>query len=165
LKNCATFQISALAFLFLSFLTACHGDRQESYYPSLAAAEKDGATTRGWIPGVFPASSRTIHEVHFLSPSTEWCSFEFSVVDSEKFRTSLKNAGAVAGPVPRVPKPGVPWWPPSLTGNLDMTRIHNEGLVLYRIEEPETSVTTEVLLFAIDWSKGLGYFYAAPKGE
>jgi hypothetical protein len=28
------------------------------------------------------------------------------------------------------------------------------------VERPATSVTIEVLLFAIDWSKGRGFFYS-----
>jgi hypothetical protein len=52
-----------------------------------------------------------------------------------------------------------------MTGNLDAKKIHNDGFNLYRIEAPATAVTTEVSLFAIDWSKGLAYFYAAPKAD
>src|ERR1700687_308581 len=67
-------------------LIACHGDRRESFYPSLADAKKDGAIDRGWIPDFLPASSRTIHEVHDLSPSTTWCAFEFLPNDSQGLR-------------------------------------------------------------------------------
>jgi len=41
-----------------------------------------------------------------------------------------------------------------------METIHKEKFELYVLERPETSVTTEILLFAIDWSKGRGFFYS-----
>jgi hypothetical protein len=147
------------------FLVACQRDRQESFYSNLAAAHKDGAVTRGWIPSNLPTSSRDIREVHNLSPSTEWCSFEFSVADAEAFRTSLKNANMATLQLPRVPSPRVSWWPAMMTGTLDVKRIHDDGFDLYRGEAPETSVTTEVSLFAVDWSNGTAYFYTAPKGD
>jgi hypothetical protein len=46
-----------------------------------------------------------------------------------------------------------------LTGNLDVEKIRKAGFELYLVEKPETSVTTEILLFAIDWSKGRAFFY------
>src|SRR5947208_4532122 len=50
-------------------LAASLNDRYESFYPSLAEADKDGAITRGWIPDdLLPSSSRAMHEVHDLSP-------------------------------------------------------------------------------------------------
>src|SRR5437660_3802335 len=50
-------------------LAASLNDRYESFYPSLAEADKDGAITRGWIPDdLLPSSSRAIHEVHDLWP-------------------------------------------------------------------------------------------------
>ena len=63
-------------------LSTSFSDRYESFYPSLADAEKDGAITRGWIPDdLLPSSSRAIREVHDLSPSREWCAFEFVPTD------------------------------------------------------------------------------------
>jgi hypothetical protein len=50
-----------------------------------------------------------------------------------------------------VPSPGVSWWPVVLKGNLDVGKIHSAGLELHIVEKPETSVTTAIYLFAIDW--------------
>jgi hypothetical protein len=143
--------------VFISF----HHDLKESFYASLAEADKDGAITRGWIPDdLLPSSSRTIHEVHDLSPSTEWCAFEFAPADSQNLHKNLKNIDALPPSVRHVPNPHVAWWPNVLKGNLDTQRIHREGFELYAVERPATSVTTEILLFAIDWSKGRGFFYS-----
>lgn len=147
-------------------LLACSGDRNESFYPSLADADKAGAITRGWIPDdLLPGSSRAIHEVHEISPSTEWCAFEFLPTDSQGLRKNLKSVDALPPSVRRVPNPGVSWWPAALKGNLDLVKIHGAGFELYVVEKPATSVTTDVLLFAIDWSKGRGFFYRTSKSE
>jgi hypothetical protein len=59
----------------------------------------------------------------------------------------------------RVPSPGVSWWPYLLKGNLNAEKIHKAGFELYIVEEPATSVTTDILLFAVDWAKGRAFFY------
>jgi hypothetical protein len=135
-------------------------DRYESFYPSLAEADKDGAITRGWIPDEFlPHSSRSIHEVHDLSPSREWCAFEFVPADSQILLANLKHVDVLPLSVSHVPSPGVSWWPPVFVSNLDIEKIHRSGFELYFVERPATPVTTAHWLFAIDWSKGRGFFY------
>ena len=147
-------------------LVACHSDRRESFYPSLADAKKDGAIDRGWVPDdLLPDSSRDIHEVHDISPSTEWCAFEFLPADSQRLRKNLKSADTLPASVRRVPNPGVSWWPVVLKGNLDAEKIRRAGFNLYVFETPSTSVTTDVLLFAIDWPTGRGFFYRTRKGS
>lgn len=140
-------------------LVACHSDRRESFYPSLADAKKAGAIDRGWIPDFLPESSRGIHEVHDLSPSTTWCAFEFLPSDSQELRKNLKGVDAHLPTVRRVPSPGKTWWPAVLEGNVDVEKIHKAGFEIYIVTAPETSVTTEILLFSIDWTKGQGFFY------
>ena len=140
-------------------LIACHDDRRESFYPSLADAKKDGAIDRGWIPDFLPASSRAIHEVHDISPSTTWCAFEFLPADSQGLRNSLKRVDELAPSVRRLPSPGESWWPAVLDGNLDVGKIQKAGFELYMIVAPETPSSTEVLFFAVDWAKGHGFFY------
>jgi hypothetical protein len=51
-----------------------------------------------------------------------------------------------------------------LKGNLDAEKIHRAGFDLYVVVRPETSVTTAILLFAVDWTKGRGFFYRTPSG-
>ena len=136
-------------------------DRYESFYPSLAEAAKDGAIDRGWIPDEFlPISSRSIHEIHDLSPSTEWCAFEFVPADSQNILTKLSHVDVPPPSVRHVPKPGVSWWPSLLAGNLDLEKTHKSGFEVYFVERPATSATTEVWLFAIDWPRGRGFFFS-----
>lgn len=143
------------------YLLGCGGDRRESFYPSLADADKAEASARSWIPNdLLPGSSRAIHEVHEISPSMEWCAFEFLPTDSQGLRKNLKSVDALPPSVRHVPGPGVSWWPAVLKGNLEVEKIHRAGFDLYVVERPETSVTTGIFLFAIDWSKGHGFFYS-----
>jgi hypothetical protein len=140
-------------------LAVRRSDHYESFYQSLADADKDGAITRGWVPDdLLPRSSRAIHEAHDLSPSREWCTFEFDPSDSQGLRKNLKGVDVIPESVRQVPDPDVSWWPHVLKGNLDMGAIRRDKFELYVVERPETSVTTEILLFAIDWSKGHGFY-------
>jgi hypothetical protein len=156
----APLYLAALCLCLASFLLGCGGDRRESFYPSLADADKNGAITRGWIPDdLLPGSSRAIHEVHEISPSTEWCAFEFLSQDSQGLRKNLNSVDALPPSVRRVPSPGVSWWPAVLKGNLDIENIHKAGFELYVVEKPATSVNTDILLFAVDWPKARAFFY------
>jgi len=162
----ATVILLIAAWLVFTRLSAKLNDRYESFYLSLAEADKDGAITRGWIPAdILPSGSRAIHEVHDLSPSREWCSFEFASDDAEKLRKNLKRIDLLPPSVRVVRDPDVAWWPTALKGNLDTERIRNSGFDLYQIEIPANSVTTDVLLFAVDWSKGRGFFYRTSKSN
>jgi hypothetical protein len=150
-----------VGWVVVSRVAASLNDRSESFYPSLAEAGKDGAITRGWIPDEFlPRTSRSIHEAHDLSPSTEWCAFEFVPTDSQNLLKNLKRVDVPPQSVRNVPNPGVSWWPSVLVGNLDVEKIRKTGLDLYFVERPRTSVTSAVWLFAIDWSQGRGFFYS-----
>ena len=150
----------------LTFLAGCHSDRHESFYASLSDADKDGAITRGWIPDdLLPGHSRAIHEVHEISPSTEWCAFEFPPTDSESLRKNLKRVDALPPSVRRVSSPGVSWWPAVLKGNLDVQKIHKAGFELYVVEKQATAVSSDILLFSVDWKKGRGFFYRIPKSS
>jgi hypothetical protein len=150
-----------VGWIVVSRVAASFDGRFESSYASLAEANKDGAITRGWIPEQFlPKTSRSIHEVHDLSPSTEWCAFEFDPTDSQKLLTNLKPVGALPQRVGHVPSPRVSWWPSVLVGDLDVQNVHNSGFDLYVVERPATSLSTAVWLFAIDWSRGRGFFYS-----
>ena len=159
-------QVQLMAFaLWVSLacaMLACHGDRRESFYPSFADAKKDGAIDRGWIPDFLPGSSRSIRELHEISPSMAWCSFEFLPTDSSALRKKLNADGGYLSSVRRVPDPGKSWWPSVLAGDIDAARIHGAGFELYVLVEPETASTKQALLFAIDWAKGRGFFYRTP---
>jgi hypothetical protein len=72
---------------------------------------------------------------------------------------NFKRVDALPPSLSHVPNPSVSWWPAVLRGNLNVDKIHGEGLKLYVVERPATSVTTDVLLFAIDGVKGRGFLY------
>ncbi len=151
--------VALLVWVFLACILACHDTRRESFYPFLADAKRDGAIDRGWIPDFLPESSRAIHELHDISPSMTWCAFEFLPTDSQALRKNLRSVGVLAPSLRRVPSPGTSWWPAVLVGNLDVEKIHGVGFELFIVVAPETPSTNELLLFAIDWSKGRGFFY------
>jgi len=151
--------MAALCIGLMGALLACHNDRYESSYPSLADADKAGAIAHGWIPDFLLESSRTIHEIHDLSPSTGWCAFEFLPNDSQSLRKNLKSVDALTPSVRRVPSPGVSWWPAVPKGDLELEKVHQAGFDIYELVTPATESTKSVKLFAIDWAKGRGFFY------
>ena len=105
-------------------LVACGNDRREYFYQTLADADKAGEITRGWIPhDLIPNSSRAIHLVEELSPSKEWCAFEFSLADAEILRKNLKSIDTLPPSVRRVQTPVVSWWPEVLKGKLNLEKI------------------------------------------
>jgi hypothetical protein len=133
-----------VAWVVVARFSVSFSDGYESFYPSLADAEKDGAITRGWIPDdLLPSSSRAIHELHDLSPSREWCAFEFATDDSQRLRKNLKSIDVLPPSVRHVRNPGVSWWPSVLKGNLDIARTRSDGFDLNEVERPANSVTTD----------------------
>jgi hypothetical protein len=141
-------------------LAACGSGRQECFYQTLADADKAGEITRGWIPDdLVPSSSRAIHLVEELSPSREWCAFEFLPTDSENLRKNLKSVDTLPRFLRHLRSPGVSWWPAALKANLDPEKVGKAGLELYVVERPANSVQMGIYLFAVDWSKGRGFFH------
>jgi hypothetical protein len=133
----------------VSVLVACHSDRPESFYASLADIRKAEASAQSWIPDdLLPASSRTIHVVGELSPSKEWCAFEFLPADSQNLLKNLKSLDALPPPVKYVRSPRVSWWPSVLEGNLDVEKIHNAGFQLFIVERPANSTVQGILRHA-----------------
>ena len=151
--------VTALWVTLACILVGGCDDNRDLFYSTLADAAKAGESDRGWIPDYLPKTSRAIHLAEQDSPSKEWCGFEFLPTDSQSLRETLKSVDVLPQAVRRVPSPGVPWWPSMLKGNLDAEKIHKEGFELYIVESPADSVSTWVDLFAIDWSKGRGFFY------
>src|SRR5882762_1685258 len=92
----------------ISVLVACRSDRPESFYASSADVRKAQASAQSWIPDdILPASSRTIHVVGELSPSKEWCAFEFLPTDSQRLLKNLKSLDVLLPPVKYVRSPRV----------------------------------------------------------
>jgi len=142
------------------WMTACGNDRREYFYQTVADADKAGEITRGWLPDdLIPGNSRDIHLAEELSPSKEWCAFEFLPSDAEILRKNLKSIDSLPSSVRQVRSPGASWWPEVLTGNLDAGKINKAGFQLYVVERPANDVNMGIYLFALDWSKGRGFFY------
>ena len=139
-------------------LLSCGGDLRESHYRTLAHARSDGALQRGWIPDIVPETSHDIHELHDVSAGTTWCALQFDKRDADSFRAAL-GPSAVA-PIKRVGNPRVSWWPPVLTGELDVDRIRTAGLELHWWARPDVE---EAIMFAIDRSGGRAFFYRVPR--
>jgi hypothetical protein len=149
------FHLAAIWLCLTAVLLGCGGDRSESFYPSLADADKDGAITRGWVPDdMLPASSRTIHVVGELSPSKEWCAFEFLPSDSQSLLKNLKSVDALPPPVKHIRSPHVAWWPSVLEGNLDVEKIHKAGFRLFVVERPANSVDMGIYLLLSTGRRG-----------
>ena len=144
--------------LFCILFAGCDESR-DLFYSDLTGAAQAGELDRGWIPDYLPKTSRAIHLVELDSPSKVWCGFEFLPADSQSLREALKSVAALPPSVGRLPNPGKSWWPAVLKGNLDAEKIRQEGFELYIVESPADSVSKWVDLFAIDWSKGRGFFY------
>jgi len=149
------------AFVLLLIISVLAGERQESWsYSNLSEANKAGAITRGWVPDdILPASSRNIRVVGELSPSKEWCAFEFSPADTEILTKNLKSVESLPFSVRQLRSPSASWWPEVLTGVLDVGKIEKSGLRIYVVERPANSVNMGIYLFALDCSKGRGFFY------
>jgi len=49
-----------------------------------------------------------------------------------------------------------------MKGDLDVGRLHGQGFILYVVVEPDVGSSTRLVLFAIDWATGRGFFYRTP---
>ena len=154
--------VAALCIIVSSALFQACRERRESFYSSLFEATNSGEITRGWIPGFLPGSSRAIHIIYDPSSPRTWCAFEFSPDDSQRFRDNLTSVDALPPRVRRVGNPGVSWWPDFMKGDLDVGRLHGQGFILYVVVEPDVGSSTRLVLFAIDWATGRGFFYRTP---
>jgi hypothetical protein len=141
-----------------ALLQACSG-RHEFSYATLADAIKAGEINRGWIPDYLPTSSHAIHIIYDPSSPRTWCAFEFSPADSQGLKKNLTSVNALPERLKRVDSPGVSWWPDFLRGDLDIARFHGNGFDAYVAEEPDVQSNTDLVLFAIDWAKGRGFFH------
>jgi hypothetical protein len=144
-----------------ALLQTC-GDRRETFYPSLADAIKAGEVIRGWIPDYLPRSSHAIRIIYDPSSPRTWCAFEFSPADSQGLKENLVSVSALPKRVKRVDDPDVSWWPSFLKGDVDIATFRGDGYDAYVVAEPDVQSNTDVVLFAIDWAKGRGFFYRTP---
>jgi len=154
----------ALVCLAVSLIVAVGcSERRESFYPSLADAISAGEVNRGWIPDFLPESSRSIHIIYAPESPRTYCAFEFSHGDSQRLVKNVTDLDALPPSVKHVQRSGVSWWPAVLRGDLDLKKIHEAGFKAYLSEERAESVDSDVVLFAIDWTNGRGFFYRTNK--
>jgi hypothetical protein len=150
--------VAICGLVLIAVLMGC-GHDNESFYAARSDAEKKGEFDRGWLPDFLPKSSHSIHLAYDLSPSREWCGFEFDRDDAETLLSSVKPANPLALPIARIPDPRVQWWPKTLEGNLNAQAIQGAGFELYSVIKPVSQAQNETLIFAIDRKNGHGYFY------
>jgi hypothetical protein len=150
--------------LVLSVTVGCHSDRVEWSYESLADLKKAEPSAQSWVPeDLLPESSHNILVAGELSPSKEWCAFEFTPSDSERVQKALKKVEYLPQSVRSVQNPHKVWWPNVLVGPLDAKEIRGTGLQIFIAEKPANAVNTTIFLFALDLAKGQGYFYSTYK--
>lgn len=154
--------MSAVSVLCATVIFQSCREGRESYYASLSDAVAAGEITRGWVPDFLPASSHAIHEVHNPASPRTWCAFAFSPSDSQRFLKNVREVRELPASVSDIEDPGATWWPGFLKGKLDVPSIRAQGFTLYIAEEPDVGSKTRLVLFAIGWTKGAGFFYRAP---
>jgi hypothetical protein len=157
-----------LALVFIGFLIGCRAKHDHhSFYGTRSDAEKNGEFDRGWLPDFLPQSSHAIHLAYDLSPSEEWCGFEFDPADAKELLKNVKPVAASPTLRERVRNPNLQWWPGFFEGNLDLQKMRSAGFALYSTKRSVSQVEDETLLFAIDTTSGRGYFYGweTPAGK
>ena len=141
----ATTAVAVPATALVLYLT----ELQVAEYRTLAQAQAEGATERGWLPAFLPSSAVDIREVHDLDTNAQWLTFQAPPDDlrpivhpfeelpyAEARRTALLRPWRVRGT-----------WPPELSEPLLSTPRARELLGYYR-----TSLRGFCL--AVEWCTG-----------
>jgi hypothetical protein len=139
--------------------------RQERIFLRHACRCREGGRDHSWLdPRLRAHEFSCIHIVYDPSSPRTWCAFEFSPADSQSLKKNLTSADVLPQELKRVDSPGAPWWPDFLKGDLDVARFHGNGFDAYVGEESDVQSSTDLVLFAIDWTKGRAFFYRTPCG-
>lgn len=144
------------------FLLSCQ-ERHEYSSTSLEDAARAGEIVRGWLPDFLPKSSKQIQLAYAAESPRTWCTFEFSSADSRAFRKHIVPVDRLPAELRHISGPSTSWWPDFLTGKPDEKQIRNRGFCLYLFQEPDVGASKDLVLFAVDWSKGEAFFYRAPQ--
>ena len=114
-------------------LVGCVGaENIESHYPDAAAARRDGAFDRGWLPAFVPRDATNIWEWHNVSTNVTWSCFS-TPSGVEPVRAALlkeggRRAEGAIGDGPTRFFLTRTWWPPSMS---------REGVEAYKLREDE----------------------------
>ena len=141
--------------------TTC-GHDTDKFYRTRADAEKGGEFDRRWLPDFLPNSSHDIDLAYDISPSEEWCGFEFDPRDADQLLNKIQPLKENAPPLREIPSPGLRWWPKFLRGNPDgrmIRQAEQSGFALYSFTRPLSEMQNETIIFAIDSKTGRVYFY------
>jgi len=146
----ARLRISVVALWFAA--AGCSGIQlQTGIYQTLDEAREAGAIERGWVPKGLPASTSDIREGH-LADGHIWGTFSFEPRDRAAVE-SLVAAEITTGPVECDPPGRLEWWPLILRSPIDLARVNQTGLRLYRGADRR-------MTFALNWGQGRGYYWA-----
>ena len=52
-----------------------------------------------------------------------------------------------------------------MKGDIDVAKVHAAGFDAYVADEPDIQSSNDVVLFAIRWADGRGFFYRTPAGS
>lgn len=135
-------------------LIGCSGiNSQTNSYATLTEARQAGAIANGWIPEGLPSSSHDIREGHVPGTSQHWGLFEFPNGEAATLRALLETEEMPAGGVVCDVPARIEWWPLTLRGALDASRLAATGTRLYRAR-------TGQVLYAVNWSQGRAYYWS-----
>ena len=138
----------SLIVVLASVLTGCQWtDMSVNEYPTLAAAEADGAVARGWLPSLIPASATVIHEAHNVDTNARWLSFLAPEQELRALAPQLTplSYGDVRSVAPRAPRVAGIEWPPELGSGFQHTP--RAGISYFRD-------TSHSYCYALEWSAG-----------
>jgi hypothetical protein len=114
-------------------LVGCvNAEDMETHYQNIAAARRDGAFDRGWLPAFVPPDATNIWELHNVSSNITWSCFS-TPSGVEAVRAALLKEGGkrAEGPIADGPTRFFltrSWWPPS------MSRV---GVEAYQLREDQ----------------------------
>jgi hypothetical protein len=128
-----------------------YGENRVSTYSTYAEAEREGAISRGWIPGFVPASATDIREVHNLDTNNQWLRFRLTRSVALEMTGSLQPVVDLdeVRPVSSPPRWSGPW--------PHERDLQEQGEIeLYRYGLPGSGARC----IAIDWSENLVTVFA-----
>lgn len=136
--------------LLAAALALSCSDTYVGVYATLDEAREAGAIARGWVPEGLPPSTTDIREGHNPDTNARWGTFTFPASESARVRTLV---GEELTRAPYCHPPGrFEWWPRALREPIDVSRLHETGVRLYRARDGD-------LTYAINWPVGRAFYW------